>query len=139
MTHIEATIARIPTMTAKSRRALRGNAETSLTNSRANTDAQRILEALDAFEGKSAETAELEVTGLLSWEKHRAGQATFRAFHGTEVVGRIFKRADHSLVEKDVYSLEINGKAIPGAFHQIRDAREAGERAFALHRDGGSL
>ena len=33
-------------------------------------------------------------------------KAAFRAFHGTEVVGRIFKRADHSSVEKDVYSVE---------------------------------
>lgn len=47
-----------------------------------------------------------------SWEKHRAGQATFRAFHGAEVVGRIFKRADHSLIEKDVYAVEINGSRI---------------------------
>lgn len=113
MTQIDATIARIPGMTAQSRATLRRNAEAG-----------------------RAKPSELEVTGLLSWEKHRAGQATFRAFHGTEVVGRIFKRADHSSVEKDVYSVEIDGVTLPGAFHHIRDAREAGERAFAARRDG---
>lgn len=136
MTHIEATIVRIPTMTAISRVALRRNAEASLKKSPENADARRILDALDAFEVESAKPSELEVIGLLSWEKHRAGHATFRAFHGAAVVGRIFKRADHSSVEKDVYSLEINGEAIPAAFHHIRDAREAGEQAFAARRDG---
>ena len=135
MTHVDTTIARIPDMTAKSRAALRRNAEAALAKSLEDAAARRLLDALDAFETKRAKPSELEVTGLLSWEKHRAGQATFRAFHGAEVVGRIFKRVDHSSVEKDVYSVEINGVTLPGAFHHIRDAREAGERVFAASRD----
>jgi hypothetical protein len=136
MTHqIDATIARIPGMTAQSCAALRRNAEADLAKSPDDAAARRLLDALDAFEAGRAKPTELEVTGLLSWEKHRAGQATFRAFHGAEVVGRIFKRADHSSVEKDVYSVEIDGVTLPGAFHHIRDAREAGERAFAASRD----
>ncbi len=75
---------------------------------------------------------------MLSWEKHRAGQATFRAFHGGEVVGRIFKRADHSSVEKDVYSVEILGEVLPGSFQHIRDAREAGEQAYASLQVAGA-
>jgi hypothetical protein len=107
-----------------------------LAKSPENADARRLLDALDAFEAGCAKPSELEVTGLLAWEKHQPGQATFRAFHGAEFVGRIFKRADHSSVEKDVYSLEIYEAAVPGAFHHIRDARQAGERAFAASRDG---
>jgi len=128
--HIDATIARIPTMTAKSRVALRQNAEAALTKSPDNSEAQRIFDAIDAFEVGRAKPSEMEVTGLLSWEKHRAGQASFRAFHGADVVGCILKRADHSSVEKDVYTVEINGQTLSKAFHHIRDAREAGERAF---------
>ena len=134
MTQIDTTIARIPDMTAKSRAALRRNAGAALAKSPEDA-ARRLLDALDAFEAGRAKPSELEVTGLLSWEKHRAGQAIFRAFHGAEVVGRIFKRADHSSVEKDVYSVEIDGVTLPGGFHHIRDAREAGERVFAASRD----
>lgn len=135
MTQIDTTIARIPGMTAKSRAALRRNAEAALAKSSEDAAARRILDALDAFETERTKSSELEVTGLLSWEKHRAGQATFRAFHGAEIVGRIFKRADHSSLEKDVYAVEINGVTLPGAFHHIRDARAAGARAFAASRD----
>ncbi len=137
MTHqIDATIARIPGMTAQSRATLRRNAEAPLAKSPEDAAARRILDALDAFEAGRTKPSELEVTGLLSWEKHRPGQATLRAFCGAEIVGRIFKRADHSSVEKDVYSVEINGVSLPGAFHHIKDAREAGERAFGASRDG---
>ena len=135
MTQIDTTIARIPGMTAKSRAALRRNAEAALAKSSEDAAARRILDALDAFETERTKPSQLEVTGLLSWEKHRAGQATFRAFHGAEIVGRIFKRADHSSLEKDVYAVEINGVTLPGGFHHIRDARAAGERAFAASRD----
>lgn len=130
MTHVDTTIARIPGMTAQSRATLRRNVEAALMKSPEDVAARRILAALDALEAARPQPSELEVTGLLSWEKHRAGQATFRAFHGAVVVGRIFKRADHPSVEKDVYAVEINGVTLPGAFHHIRDAREAGERAF---------
>lgn len=136
MTQTDATIARIPGMTAQSRAALRRNAEAALVKSSEDAAARRLLEALDALEARRTKPSEFEVTGLLSWEKHRAGQATFRAFHGTEVVGRIFKRADHSSAEKDVYAVEIDGVTLPGAFHHVRDARAAGERAFAASRDG---
>ena len=137
MTHqIDATIARIPGMTAQSRATLRRNAEAVLVKSSEDAAPRRLLDALDAFEAGRTKPSELEATGLLSWEKHRAGQATFQAFHGGDVVGRLFKRADHSSVEKDVYSVEINGVTLPGAFHHIRDARVAGERAFAASRDG---
>lgn len=131
MTPIETTIARIPSMSSKERATFRKNAETSLRKRPEYTDAQRLLDALDAFDAGREKASELDVTGLLSWEKHRAGQAVFRAFHQGVEVGRIFKRADHSLIEKDVYSMEIGGIALAGAFHHIRDAREAGERAYA--------
>jgi hypothetical protein len=136
MTHIDATIARIPTMTIPSRAALRRNAEAAFAKSPDNTYAQRLLDALDAFAAGRAKPSELEVTGLLAWEKHRAAQAAFRAFHGTEIVGCIFKRADHSSVEKDVYTVEIDGETLPDAFHHIKDAREAGERAFGASQKG---
>jgi len=131
MSHVDTTIARIPGMTAKSRAALRQNAENMLAKSQQDAAAQRIIEALDDFEGDRAKTSDREVTGLLSWEKHRSGQATFRGFFGDEEVGRIFKRADHSMADKDVYSVEIMGEAVAGSFQHIRDAREAGEQAFA--------
>lgn len=37
---------------------------------------------------------------------------------------------------KPRYAVEIDGVTLPGAFHHIRDARAAGERAFAASRDG---
>lgn len=135
MSHIEKTIARLPSMNAKALTTLRGNANAVLARKPCDGDARRLLEALDAIEAAKPKTVEFEVTGLLSWEKHRPGEGTFRAFHGENVVGRIFKRADHTSLDKDVYSLEILGQEIPGAFHHIHDARAAGEREFASRPD----
>jgi len=135
MSHIEKTIARLPTMNAKALATLRGNANAMLARKPDDQDARRILEALDAMEAANPKTVEFEMTGLLSWEKHRPGEGTFRAFRGENVVGRIFKRADHSSLDKDVYSLEVLGTTVPGAFHHIRDAREAGEREFASRHE----
>ena len=137
MSNIEKMIARLPGMNAKALATLRGNANAVLARKPGDADARRLLEALDAIEVARPKTAEFEVTGLLSWEKHRPGESTFRAFHGNNVVGRIFKRADHTSVDKEVYSIEILGEAVPGAFQHIRDARAAGEREFASRRDRG--
>lgn len=137
MTQIDATIARIPTMTATSRAALRKNAEVRTVRQPGDTEARRVIEALDTFEDTRPKTATVEVTGLLAWEKYRPGEATFRAFHGEESVGRIFKRADHSMTDKDGYSVEILGEAVEGVFHHIRDARKAGERAFTARQGTG--
>ncbi len=137
MSQIEKTIARLHTMNAKALATLRGNANAVLARKPDAEDARRLLDALDAMDAAKPRVDQFEVTGLLSWEKHRPGVGTFRAFHGEHVVGRIFKRADHSSLDKDVYSLEVLGTAIPGAFHHIQDAREAGEREFACRRELG--
>lgn len=121
-------------MSAKERAAFRRNAEIKVAKPAFAVDARRILEALDSFEGAKNDEAQREVTGLLSWEKHRAGIATFQAFHGEERVGRIFKRVDHTSADKDVYSVEILGVTLPKSFQHIRDARDAGERAFIISR-----
>jgi hypothetical protein len=121
-------------MNAKALANLRDNAVARLARKPGDEDARRLLEALDAIEAAKPKPAEFEVTGLLSWEKYRAGKSTFRAFHGETVVARIFMRANHSNHDKEVYSLEVLGQEIPGAFHHIRDARAAGERAFASWR-----
>jgi len=138
MSHVDTTIARIPGMTAKSRAALRQNAENLLAKSPQDAGAQLIIGAIDDFESDRAKTSDREVTGLLSWEKHRAGQANFRGFFGAKEVGRIFKRADHKMADKEVYSVEIMGEAVAGSFQHIRHAREAGERAFAALEEGGA-
>lgn len=131
MSQIDTTLARIPTMTAASRATLRRNAAVCLVKTPDDEATRRIMAALDHFEALGSKLAGLETTGQLAWERHRHGQTTFRAFHGDEHVGHIFKRADHSTTEKDVYAVEILGQRVPAAFHHIRDAREAGERAFA--------
>ncbi len=137
MSQIDGIIARIPTMSATSRAELRSNAEVRLRQQPGDAEARRVIEALDAVEDTRRKAADFEVTGLLAWEKHRPGVGTFRAFHGGEAVGRIFKRANHSMTERDVYSVEILGQTVPGAFHHIRDAREAGERAYAARQPEG--
>lgn len=135
MSHIEKTIARLPSLKAKALATLRSNAAALLARKPGDEDARRLLEAIDAIEATKPKTVEFEVTGLLSWEKHRPGEGTFRAFHGENVVGRIFKRAEHSGLDKDVYSLEILGQTVPGSFHHIRDARAAGEQQFVYRRN----
>jgi hypothetical protein len=122
-------------MSGKALTVLRGNVNAALARKPDDQDARCLLAALDAMDAAKPRAAEFEVTGHLSWEKYRPGECTFRAFHGENVVGRIFKRADHSSLDKDVYSLEILGAAIPGAFHHIRDARETGEQEFASRRE----
>lgn len=137
MSQIEKTVARLHAMNAKALATLRENANAVLARKPDAEDARRLLDALDAIEAAKPRADQFEVTGLLSWEKHRPGVGAFRAFHGEHVVGRIFKRADHSSLDKDVYSLEVLGTAVPGAFHHIRDARDAGEREFACRRETG--
>lgn len=132
MSHIDAIIDRIPSMNAKSRANLRENIGSTLTKEPEDESACRILDALNAFEEASAKPQRLEVTGLLGWEKRPHNkQFTFRAFHKGRVVGKIFKRANHSGTEKDVYTVEILEQLLPRKFHHIKDARTAGEAAFA--------
>ena len=135
MNHIDRTIARIPSMDAKARAALRRNAGSTLRKSPSSLDAQRIMDALDAFETAQPKASRFDITGLLAWEKFRHGETTFRAFHGDDLAGRIFMRANHSGTEKDVYSIEILGQVLPGDWHHIADARAAGEAAFAEKRE----
>jgi len=135
MSRIENTIARIPSMDGKSQKTLRDNAAAVLAKSPDNADARQLLEVLDAISSAKPKPAEFEVTGLLAWEKYRPGEGTFLAFHGERIIGRIFKRADHSNTDKNVYSLEILGVVIPRNFHYIQDARDAGEKAFAFRTD----
>ncbi|MGK7654963.1 hypothetical protein ACSQ76_22000 [Roseovarius sp. B08] len=131
MSHIESTIARIPFMDARARARLRKNAEDNL--QKKPEDAHRVLQELDAFEDVNSQPQNLEKTGLLGWEKRPPDYKiySFRAFHEGRVVGTIFKRANHSTTEKDVYSVEILSQQLPGKFHHIKDARAAGESAFA--------
>lgn len=131
MSNIDKIIERIPMMEAKGRAVLRRNAMGTLTNTPESENAQRVVDALNVFEESRPRTERFDITGLLAWEKYLEGEATpFRAFHGDQVVGRIIKNANHSGTDKDVYSVEILGHAVPGAWHHIADARLAGETAF---------
>ncbi len=131
MSHIDTIIARIPSMDARARAILRDNAGNNLKKNPDDSDARRVLDALNAFDDANDKPQSLKVTGLLAWEKRPHEKIyNFRAFHEGRVVGRIFKRADHSSTEKDVYTVEINDLQIPGQFHNIKDARAVGEAAF---------
>lgn len=131
MTHIDNTIARIPDMAAKERASWLRKAKNALTKKSDNADALRLLDALTAFETDQVKPMSLDVTGLLAWEKYQQGNETpFRGFHGDRVVGRIIKRATHTGTRKNVYSVEILGQVLTGAWQNIRDAREAGEIAY---------
>lgn len=135
MSLIEKMIAQLPDMTAKARAAHLNNVKVALAKNPDDPGARRLLEAHEALDETIPTTSGVDVTGLLSWEKNRAGTSTFRAFHDGKVVGRIFKGANHSVLHKDVYELEILGTKVPGRFHHILDAREAGERAFTSRRE----
>lgn len=131
MSHIDSTIARIPTMTARERSTWRHKADAVLQKKPGNADALRLLGALDSFESGQSGSASLEVTGLLAWEKYERGTETpFRAFHGERVVGRIIKSATHTANRKQVYSVEILGQALSGRWENISGARKAGEAAY---------
>lgn len=131
MNHLDRTIARIPSMEAKARAVLRKNADDILTKSPGDPNAQRVLDALKAFEASQPKAARFTVTGLLSWEKYEQGAtSSVRAFFGDQIVGRIFKRANHTSLDKEVYSVEVLGRSLPGNWHHIADARAAGEAAF---------
>ncbi len=131
MSRIDNIIARIPFMDPKALANLRDNAQNTLKNALDDKDANRVLSALDAFEDADDRPQRLKVNGLLEWEKRPHNkQFIFRAFHEGRVVGKIFKRANHSGTEKDVYTVEILELQLSGKFHHIKDARAAGEIAF---------
>lgn len=131
MSRIDNIIARIPSMNPKSRANLRENAKSKLKEAHDDKDADRVLSALYAFEDADGRPQHLEVTGMLAWEKGIHNKlSTFRAFHEDRVVGTIFKRANHSGIETDVYTVEILQQQLSRKFHHIKDARTAGEVAF---------
>lgn len=137
MSHIDNIIARIPSMDKRSRSSLRENIGKTLEENADDSDAHRVLAALNALEATLDTSPPLQVTGLLAWEKRpHEKQFTFRAFRGDRVVGAIFKSANHSSSDKNVYSVEIHGQQLPGQFHHIKDARVAGEAAFVEQCDG---
>ena len=132
MNRIDTIIDRIPSKNAKSRTNLRENIANKLKKAPKDESACRVLDALNAFEASDDRPERLEKTGLLEWEKRPHNkQLTFRAFHEGLIVGKIFKRANHSGTEKDVYTIEILEQKIPGKFHHIRDARAKGEEVFS--------
>ena len=132
MPSVDAIIARIPSMNARSRANLRENLANALENAPEDESACLVLDALNAFEKVNEKPRSLEKTGLLEWEKRPQEKIyTFRAFYEGRIVGRIFKRANHSGTEKDVYTVEILEQRLPGKYHHIKDARAAGEAAFA--------
>ena len=59
ISQVDTTIARIPEMNAHTRATLCKNAENKHSRSPGDAAAQRIIEALDAFEGDRTQTADL--------------------------------------------------------------------------------
>lgn len=132
MNRIDIIIDRIPSMNARSRANLRENLANTLKRAPVDESACRVLDALNAVEEADDRPQRLEKTGLLEWEKRpHNNRFTFRAFNEGRIVGKVFKRANHSGTEKDVYSVEILEQQLPGKFHHIKEARAAGEAAFA--------
>lgn len=130
MSYINNIIASVPTMSPKERKEWAAKAENMLKKSPEHSDARRLIDALAAAETRRPPDNQLEITGVLAWEKHQHGETTLRAFYGDKVVGKIFKKANHSSKDKDVYSVEILGQNVADAIHHIKDAREKGEEVF---------
>ncbi len=130
------TIARIPSMDSKKRASTRKNAENKLKEAPDNKDARHILAALDAFE----DPPRMVSTGLLKWELQPREQKKykFHAFHDDHEVGYIFKDKNHTSMDKHVYQVIIKGEELPEQFHHIKDARVAGEEAFAAQNAGNN-
>lgn len=137
MNRIDIIIDRIPSMNARSRANLRENLANALKKAPEDESACRVLDALNAVEEVDDRPQRLEKTGLLEWEKRpHNNRFTVRAFHEGRIVGKIFKRTNHCGTEKGVYSVEIFEQQLPGKFHHIKDARAAGEAAFAEQNAG---
>ena len=136
MTQIESLKAKIPSMDAKAKSRLRQNAFSSYpATPRMQVRAKFSSSSMPKRQHSPEETGTTSQACCLG--KHIAAISLFfRAFHEDDVVGRIFMRANHSSTQKDVYTLEILGAPVEGAFHHIRDARHAGERVFAARKDG---
>lgn len=133
MSHIDNMIARLPAMSAAQISVLQDNARNILREQPENADAQRVLDAIAGITQAGPDSESHLVTGVLSWEKHRPDAPRFHAFHDGAEVGCIFKRANYSNSDKDVYSLVILGQTIPGTFQHVGDARHAGEAAMQRH------
>jgi len=136
----------IPSMNKTQRLNLRNNISSRLEVSPSDPAAKRALDALDAFEKDNAKPPSFAVTGDLKWEKRPPEKIyIFKAFYGEKVVGYIYKDANHSSKEKDVYTVEILGEklkgrnGIPKRFHHINDARIAGARRFEIAKENDAL
>lgn len=136
MGHIDSVVERIPGMSRKERLEWRGKALAQLKRSPGNSDAVRLLAALDLAD-ETASSASLVSTGLLEWEKHDAGESSFRAYYNGQCVGKIFKRNNHSNADKEVYSVEIRGEVVADGVHRIANARRSGEEAFRQKHANG--
>lgn len=67
MSHIDKTISRLPTMSAKALTTLRANANAVLARKPDAEDARRLLDALDAMEAVKLGADRFRVTDLLLW------------------------------------------------------------------------
>lgn len=99
---------------------------------RGREDAAR-LEAAILAELAGRRRARLKPEGGLWWEPHDADFPHFHGYadaEGTRAVATILKRSPHKGDDKEVYSVEVMGEAIPGTFHHVADARVAGSTAW---------
>ncbi len=108
-------------------------------------NADRLLvgapEHADAIRLRSAVKAELtqrkmgsrKKVGPLWWEPHDPDVPEFFAYETAESsvpVGAIFKRNTHTGTRKEVYSVRIGERELPGRFSEVAIARQAGSEAW---------
>lgn len=128
MKSIDTMVAKIPQMTTIERKNLRNNVQRLMAKDPDDTDAQKLKAALDAAEPEIS--GKRIKTGLLEWDPHQSDKTSFYGYFEGSAVARIFKRANHRNLDKDVYTLEVFRKK-SGTYSQIAQARDAGEKAFS--------
>ena len=130
MSHVDATIARIPRMTPREMSDLLGKADSYLARKPGDREVVRLRAALlAALDAMPPATGRI-VTGRLSWEPHSPHITRFRAYDGDREVGVITKHATHTGTRNGVYSVDILSQRVATAIHRVEEARAIGETAY---------
>lgn len=108
------------------------NADRLLVRDPENADAIRLRSAIKA-ELAQRKMASRKKVGPLWWEPHDPDVPEFFAYETPESsvpVGAIFKHDTHTGTRKEVYSVRIGERELPGRFADVEIARQTGSEAW---------
>jgi len=129
---IDKTISSLPHDSLKKLKVLLANARRVLAREPEHTDALRLQSSIGT-ELARRNMANRKKVGPLWWEPHDPDTPEFFAYETADSatpVASIFKSDTHTATRKNVYSVRVGDRELPGRFAEVATARQAGSDAW---------